>query len=241
MYLQLPEIKRQPELLSKRGCTSYGKWQKAKDGGEQRRWHATKRCAPYDVDMWSLLFAAMLWKKEVTLGGLAEWINSEGKKFLKKELWDVSSRYHIMSIKEIHASDIHFSIYPLKNFSANFKSLKMKLDGLRMQVEFNNQVLYEHNKLYPQAPNNEWAYPHWNGHPAKEHLEDTICNGIVDKMLPSKPHTKSSHKTFSVSRYMPRSRNRGSKPFRLQSKTKLQWNNICKKQQSWERVENSIV
>ncbi len=115
-----------------------------------------------------------------------EWINNKGRKFRKKELWDVSSRYHSISIKEIHASDVRFSVYPLKNFSDNFKSLKTKLDGLRMQVEFGNQAVYEHKKSYPRTPNNERAYSHWNGHPAKEHLEDKIHNGIADTMLPSK-------------------------------------------------------
>ncbi len=33
-----------------------------------------------------------------------------------------------MIIKDIHASDERFSAYPLKNFSANFKSLKKKTD-----------------------------------------------------------------------------------------------------------------
>ncbi len=99
-------------------------------------------------------------KKEATQEGLVEWINSKGKKFLRKELRDVSSHYHSMSIKDIHASDVRFSVYPLKNFSANFKSLKMKLDGLRMQVEFDNRAVYEYTKMYPRTPNNEWAYPH---------------------------------------------------------------------------------
>ena len=66
--------------------------------------------------------------KKTAQEGLVEWKKSDGKKLLKKELWDVSSRYHSMSIKDIHASDERFSAYPLKNFSANFKSLKKKID-----------------------------------------------------------------------------------------------------------------
>ncbi len=69
--------------------------------------------------------------KKTAQEGLVEWKKSDGKKLLKKELWDVSSRYHSMSIKDIHASDERFSAYPLKNFSANFKSLKKKIDQLR--------------------------------------------------------------------------------------------------------------
>ncbi len=57
--------------------------------------------------------------KKTAQVGLVEWKNSNGKKLLKKELWDVSSRYHSMSIKDIHVSDERFSAYPLKNFSAN--------------------------------------------------------------------------------------------------------------------------
>jgi hypothetical protein len=50
------------------------------------------------------------------------------KKMLKKELWDPSSRYHSMKIKDIHASDERFIAYPLKNFTTNFKSLEKKFD-----------------------------------------------------------------------------------------------------------------
>jgi hypothetical protein len=52
-----------------------------------------------------------------------------------------------MSIKDIHASDERFSAYPLKNFSANFKSLKKKIDQLGAQVEFDNQAVSEQKKL----------------------------------------------------------------------------------------------
>ncbi len=60
------------------------------------------------------------------------------KKMLKKELWDPSSRYHSMKIKDIHASDERFSSYPLKNFTTNFKSLNKKVDELRLQIESDN-------------------------------------------------------------------------------------------------------
>jgi hypothetical protein len=45
--------------------------------------------------------------------GLVEWKNSNGKKLLKKELWDVCSCYHSMSIKDIHASDECFSAFSI--------------------------------------------------------------------------------------------------------------------------------
>ncbi len=123
--------------------------------------------------------------KKTAQEGLVEWKKSDGKKLLEKELWDVSSRYHSMSIKDIHASNERFSAYPLKNFSANFKSLKKKLDQLRVQVEFDNQAVSEHKKSYPQSPTTKQGYPHWNDHPAKEHLEDDVHNGIANTMLPS--------------------------------------------------------
>ncbi len=72
-----------------------------------------------------------------------------GKKLLKKELWDVSSRYHSMSIKDIHASDERFSAYQLKNFTTNFRSLKKKVDELRVQVHFDNLAVSQHKKMYP--------------------------------------------------------------------------------------------
>jgi hypothetical protein len=122
--------------------------------------------------------------KKTAQVGLVEWKNSNGKKLLKKELWDVSSRYHSMSIKDIHASDECFSAYPLKNFSANFKSLKKKLDELRAQVEFDNQAVSEQKKLFPRSPTTKRGYPHWNDHPAKVHVEDDVHNGIADNMLP---------------------------------------------------------
>ena len=43
-----------------------------------------------------------------------------------------------MKIKDIHASDEHVSVYPLKNFTINFKSLKKKVGELRVQVDFDN-------------------------------------------------------------------------------------------------------
>ena len=68
--------------------------------------------------------------------------------------------------------------------SANFKSLKKKLDQLRAQVEFNNQAVSEQKKLFPRSPTTKRGYPHWNDHPAKVHLEDDVHNGIADTMLP---------------------------------------------------------
>ena len=54
-----------------------------------------------------------------------------------------------MKIKDIHASDERFSVYPLKIFTANFKSLKKKVDELKVQVNFNNQAVSQHKKMYP--------------------------------------------------------------------------------------------
>jgi hypothetical protein len=90
-----------------------------------------------------------------------------------------------MTFKDIHASDERFSAYPLKNFSANFKSLKKKINQMRAQVEFDNQADSEQKKLHPQSPTTKQGYPHWNDHPAKEHLEDNVKNGIANTMLPS--------------------------------------------------------
>ena len=67
---------------------------------------------------------------------------SDGKKMLKKELWDVNSRFHGMNIKDIHSSDARFSVYPLKNFTTNYKNLKKNVDGLRVQVDFDNHAVF---------------------------------------------------------------------------------------------------
>ncbi len=123
-------------------------------------------------------------KKTAQEEGMVEWKNSDGKKLLKKELWDASSCYHRMSIKDIHASNERFSAYPYKNFSANFKNLKKKIDQLREQVEFDNQAVSKHKKLYPRSPTTKRGYPHWDNHPAKEHLEDDVHNGIANTMPP---------------------------------------------------------
>jgi len=64
-----------------------------------------------------------------------KWEKSNGKKMLKKELWDVNSRFHSMKIKDIHSSNARFSVYPLKNFTTNYKNLKKNVDGLRAQVD----------------------------------------------------------------------------------------------------------
>jgi hypothetical protein len=92
-----------------------------------------------------------------------EWKKSDGKKILKKELCGVSSHYHSMSIKDIHASDECFSAHPLKNFTTNFRSLKNKVDELRLQVNFDNL----HKKVYPQVPHTKQGCPYLEDHPAK--------------------------------------------------------------------------
>ncbi len=80
---------------------------------------------------------------------IVDWENSDGKKFLWKELWEISSPYHSMSIKDIHSSDACFSVYPLKNFTTNLKNLKKKVDGLRAQVDFDDRAVLQHMKSYP--------------------------------------------------------------------------------------------
>ena len=64
------------------------------------------------------------------LKSLVKWEKSDGKIILKKELWNVNFAFQSMSIKDIHSSDACFSVYPLKNFSTNFKNLKKKVDVL---------------------------------------------------------------------------------------------------------------
>ena len=79
---------------------------------------------------------------------LVKWEKSNGKNMLKKELWVVSSRYHNMSIKDIHSSDAQFSVHPFKNFITNYKNLKKKMMK-RVQVDSNNQAVSQHKKSYP--------------------------------------------------------------------------------------------
>ena len=83
------------------------------------------------------------------LKSLEKWQKSDGKKMLQKELWNVNSRFQSMNIKDIHSSDIHFSVYLLKNFTTNFRSLKKKVDELRVQVNFDNLAVSQHKKMYP--------------------------------------------------------------------------------------------
>ncbi len=59
---------------------------------------------------------------------LVKWEKSNGKKMLEKELWDANSCFHSMNIKDIHSSNAHFSVYPLKNFTTNYKNLKKNVD-----------------------------------------------------------------------------------------------------------------
>ncbi len=89
------------------------------------------------------------------------------EKMLKKELWNPSSHYHSMRIKDIHASDEHFSSYPLRNFTNNFRSLKKKVDELRLQVDFDNLAISQHKKMYPRVPGTQ-GYPYWDDQPVKK-------------------------------------------------------------------------
>jgi hypothetical protein len=86
----------------------------------------------------------------------------------------------------IHPSDVHFSVYPLKNFTTNLKNLKKKVDELKLQVDFDKEAVSQHKKLYPCLPTTKQGYPHWNDHLAKQDLEDNVFNGIAGTMLLSK-------------------------------------------------------
>jgi hypothetical protein len=116
---------------------------------------------------------------------LVKWEKSNGKKMLQKDLWDVNSGFHSMNIKDIYSSDARFSVHPLKNFTINIKNLKKNVDGLRVQVDFNNLAISQHKKSYPHSSHTNQGYPHWKDHPAKLHLEDDVYNGIADTMIPS--------------------------------------------------------
>jgi hypothetical protein len=119
------------------------------------------------------------------------------KKMLKKELWDPSSRYHSMKSKDIHASNERFSSYPLKNFTTNFKSLKKKVDELRLRVEYDNLAVSQHKKMYPRVPASTQEYPYWDDHLAKKALEDDVFNQIAGGVLPSKLRmTRSCYQDF---------------------------------------------
>jgi hypothetical protein len=128
---------------------------------------------------------------------LLKWEKSDGKKMLKKELWDVNSHFHGMNIKDTHSSDARFSVYPLKKFTTNYKNLKKNVNRLRVQVDFDNHAVSQHKKSYPHSSHTKRGYCHWNDHPAKQHLEDDVYNGIADTMLPSQLRmTRRSYQDF---------------------------------------------
>ncbi len=81
---------------------------------------------------------------------LVKWEKNNGKKLLKKESWDVNSCFHSMNSKDIHSSNAYFSVYPLKNFTTNYKNLKKNadVDVLRAQVDFDNHAVSQHKKSY---------------------------------------------------------------------------------------------
>ena len=140
-------------------------------------------------------------QKEPDVRGMVEkpakWEKSEGKKRLKKELWDANSRFHNMSTKEIHASDRCFSVYPLKNFTTNLRNLKKKIEATKAHVEFDNKAVAEQKRLFPRKPNTKRGYPHCFGRPAKEDLEDDVRDGTAEKMWPRKLRmTRLSYQEF---------------------------------------------
>ena len=97
----------------------------------------------------------------------------------------MDSSFHRMKIKDIHASNERFSVYPLKKFTINFKSLKKTVDELRVQVDFDNQAVSQHKKMYPWVPQTKQEYPYWDDHLARQFLEDDIHNGNANAMLSS--------------------------------------------------------
>ncbi len=123
------------------------------------------------------------------------WKVSEGKKYLERELKDDGSHLHQKSIKDIHSSDNHFSVYPLKNFTTNFRNLKKRIEATRARVELDNKNVLEHKKMCLREPKTKRGYLHWNGHPAKAKLVKDVRNGTAEKMLPSKlQETRKSYK-----------------------------------------------
>ena len=85
----------------------------------------------------------------------------------------------------------------MKIFSTKVKSLKSKVDGLRVQVDFDNQAVSQHKELYPRSPNTKGGYPHWDDHQAKQQLEDDVYNGVADKMPPKQLWlTRQSYQEF---------------------------------------------
>jgi hypothetical protein len=99
-----------------------------------------------------------------------------------------------MNIKYIHSSDAHFSVYPLKNFTMNYKNLKKNVNGLRAQVDFNNLAISQHKKSYTCSSHTKQGYPHWNNHPAKQNLVDDVYNGVADTMIPSQ--LRMNHRSY---------------------------------------------
>lgn len=128
-----------------------------------------------------------------------KWKTSEGKKFLEKELHDASSRFHQMSIKEIHASDHRLSVHPINNFTTNFKNLKKKLYLTNQRVEFDNRAVSEHKMTFCRTPKTKGGYPHWDGHPSKKYLEDDVQDGTADRMAPRELRkTRECYKEFPL-------------------------------------------
>ena len=115
---------------------------------------------------------------------LPKWKVSEGKKYLEKELEDINSRFHQMSIEDIHGSDGRFSIYPLKNFKTNFKNLKKRIDTTKERVKFDNLAVAAHIANYSRPQRTHGGYPHWNTHEAKQLLENHVRDGTADRMAP---------------------------------------------------------
>jgi hypothetical protein len=98
---------------------------------------------------------------------------------LKKELWDVNSCFHSTNIKDIHSFNAHFSVYPLENFTTNYKNLKKNVEGgLREQVDFDNLAFSQRKKSYPCSSHTKQGYPHWNNHPENNILKMMFTMGL---------------------------------------------------------------
>lgn len=135
------------------------------------------------------------------LGGVKSSTNTKAKEgyCCKSNSQYATSRFHKMNIKDIHASDHHFNVYQLDNLRTNFCNLKSKIGATNERVEFDNRAVSAHKINYPRPTTTHGGYPHWNGHPAKKHLEDDVCDGTADKMLPQALRdTRQSYKEFPV-------------------------------------------
>jgi hypothetical protein len=120
--------------------------------------------------------------------------NCKGKPLLEYDIRKGRDRYlngTLKSALEMHTMRPEYELHKIANFSANLKSLREKISGLKVAAELEDAAVARQLRKFPT---NNWVtvgvgdaqvvYPRWQGHPAQYLLRLDIKGGNTEGHSP---------------------------------------------------------